>query len=142
MNAKRVTEAQILAAAEKAGGLRVYNLRPAGKRPGSWNFTLKTDGGRWRKFSDRERQKVDGGTFNPTVPGAVCWHGHGEFLRELFRLAPDAVVKTAIAIYRGEENFLRGYPYTYDEPVPYFGFYGKSAGETVCQCDLDRETGE
>ncbi len=30
---------------------------------------------------------------------AVCWHGHREFYRELFRRAPDAVVTTKLARY-------------------------------------------
>lgn len=42
---------------------------------------------------------------------AVCWHGHREFFRALFALAPEAVVSTALARYTAE-NFESAYPST------------------------------
>lgn len=36
---------------------------------------------------------------------AVCWHGHREFMRELYALAPDTVIITTFARYEGSAHF-------------------------------------
>lgn len=36
---------------------------------------------------------------------AVCWHGHREFFRALFRRVPDADVTTALARYTSPAHF-------------------------------------
>lgn len=58
------------------------------------------------KFLRGESAKVT------TVPGAVCWHGHRDFMRALFKRAPGAVLKSAFATYRGAEDFERTYEAT------------------------------
>lgn len=42
---------------------------------------------------------------------AVCWHGHRDFFRSLFQVAPDASVKTAWAQYNAS-NFEDVFPET------------------------------
>jgi hypothetical protein len=44
---------------------------------------------------------------------AACWHVWRDFLAELFELAPKAVVRTALATYRGRDGFERDFPATY-----------------------------
>ena len=36
---------------------------------------------------------------------ALCWHGHRDVMREIFKLAPDALLITALARYEGIEGF-------------------------------------
>lgn len=43
---------------------------------------------------------------------AACWHAYRDVLAELFRLYPDAVVRTGMAVYRGAVGFLADYPPT------------------------------
>jgi hypothetical protein len=40
---------------------------------------------------------------------AVCWHGHRDFMQEVFRRDPDARIKTAMADYRGAADFEAKY---------------------------------
>jgi len=40
---------------------------------------------------------------------AVCWHGHRDFMRALFRRSPEMRLKTALADYRGSDDFERTY---------------------------------
>lgn len=40
-----------------------------------------------------------------TIPGAVCWHGHRDFMRALYVLAPAAEIRTAFATYKGAAHF-------------------------------------
>lgn len=43
---------------------------------------------------------------------AVCWHGHRDFFRALYRRSPDARIKTALADYRGSDGFEAAFPAT------------------------------
>lgn len=42
----------------------------------------------------------------------ACWHAYRDVLLSLFRRYPDAIVRTGLAVYRGQEGFLRDYPAT------------------------------
>lgn len=69
---------------------------------------------------------------------AACWHAYRDFLRELFRLAPTAVVRTSLATYRGAEGFERDFPATYRNNIgsqiePHW--YG-----TCCECTENAPT--
>lgn len=44
---------------------------------------------------------------------AACWHAYRDFLAELFRMAPNAVVRTMWATYRGRDGFEMMFPATY-----------------------------
>lgn len=102
-------------------GVRLYNLRESGH---GYAFTLKTGEPderridwrgrlvwrpRYQRVSRREQQSTarghEGKWFSRAVPGAVCWHGHRDFFRALYRLAPKAIVRTAMAVYRNADNF-------------------------------------
>lgn len=40
---------------------------------------------------------------------AVCWHGHRDFMRAIFRINPNAVIRTAVENYYGAEEFEKKY---------------------------------
>jgi hypothetical protein len=44
---------------------------------------------------------------------AACWHAHRDTLRALFLLEPTAIVKTAMATYKGLSGFEETFPDTY-----------------------------
>ncbi len=81
--------------------------------------TLKTDESKsYRRFSERTTYRNGA----PRVlPGSVCWHGHREFMRALYRLAPDAVIVTALARYDGSEHFERTFESTRALPAQRMG---------------------
>src|ERR1700738_1255430 len=49
--------------------------------------------------------------------GAVCWHGYRDFMLDVFKGAPEAVMVTAMARYEGIEDFERKFEYTGDQNV-------------------------
>lgn len=42
--------------------------------------------------------------------GAVCFHGHRDFMREIYKINPQAVIRTKLAAYVGSEGFERVFP--------------------------------
>jgi len=76
-------------------GFRVQ-LCTAGERTPSGR--VKPGTARYRRLSSRDGR---------TVPGAVCWHGHRDFMRALFARCPEAVIISALATYRGADDFER-----------------------------------
>lgn len=159
MNVKNATSSQIEDAADVVG-VRPYNLRESGK---GYAFQLKTraDGAMrqrldWRgklvltapyqRLSTQVKRSTakgyEGTEYQAVVPGAVCWHGHRDFLRELFRLAPDAVVRTAFITYRGAADFEQNYRETrYGKPGEGSTIYGSSAVPyaEACTCAENEE---
>jgi hypothetical protein len=93
---------QALAAANKDynGNLCWNRFEPKGK---SINFTLRVKSshalGARISFSGRH------------IPSA-CWHAHRDFMREVFELAPDAVLTSCRAQYEGKAGFEANYPKT------------------------------
>jgi len=130
MKAYGVTAEKIANAADTIG-VRPYNVTEhGGKRP-YVTFTLKTGerderridwrgksvlSPRYQRLSQRTRLSQDAKHpetyFNPVVPGAVCWHGHRDFMRALFALAPDAEIRSAMATYKGSDNFEQTFGFT------------------------------
>lgn len=43
---------------------------------------------------------------------AACWHAYRDVLTELFNRFPNAVVRTAMAHYKGQDGFNENYPDT------------------------------
>lgn len=43
---------------------------------------------------------------------AACWHAHRDFMRAIFDIAPDAVLRSSMAVYRGKAGFEASYPDT------------------------------
>ena len=135
MNVASKTQSQesLWSAAEDAAqtaGVRVYNLRESGK---GIAFTLKTGehaeprvdwrgkvklSPRYQRLSQRAERSTargfEGVEYQKVVPGAVCWHGHRDFLRAFYALVPDAKIRTAFITYQNAEHFEATYRDTYD----------------------------
>lgn len=43
------------------------------------------------------------------IPGAVCWHGHRDFMRAVFSILPDVRITSRLADYRGVVDFEAKY---------------------------------
>lgn len=127
MKVTGATAEQIQQAARETG-VRIYNFRESGH---GFAFTLKTGehatpridwrgktvlSPRYQRLSQYTQTSTarghEGKQFARVVPGAVCWHGHRDFFRALYRLAPRARVRTALAVYRNADNFEEEYPRT------------------------------
>jgi len=116
-------EVDLVNAAAKVG-VRV-DLRGGGR------FGLKTDGGIKTNKKHPKYRKI--GRYGRTVPGAVCWHGHRDFFRELFELKPEAVIETALATYKGAEHFEDTYRDTRWGSGGRGSFVG-TLGQQECDC--------
>jgi hypothetical protein len=101
----------------------------------TWTAGIRRDGAGYRfRLALRERlptgelkfQKIG---FHGRRTSGVCWHGFREFLFVLFREFPDARVKTALADFRGREQFLMTYRYTRNR----VGWNFDTLGSCVCQ---------
>lgn len=126
------TETQINDAA-KLVGVTVYNLRKVTKKAESHRFTLHTAGigSKYRRKSSFGR---GGETVTKTIPGAVCWHGHRDFMRALFTVEEYGRIQTALADYKGRDDFERSFPFVNDYSNEYQG-NGYVDRETFCVCD-------
>lgn len=95
MYVKGITTTQAEDAAAKVG-VELYNMRPERKgiafvlRPKYQSTTFRAI----NKHRGAHRRKW-----------AVCWHGHRDFMRELFKVNPDAVISSVLATYKGEDDF-------------------------------------
>lgn len=105
---------ETLEAVAKSVGVTLYEVRPTNTKGTGWQFTLRPNGSRYYRRGRNNRRVW-----------AVCWHGHRDFFRALFDLAPDAKVRTTVARYDGREGFEKTYPSTGDrnigsifEPLP------------------------
>jgi hypothetical protein len=89
--------------------MRENGWRTRGKFAGrqELRFVLKPQAG-----SDTYRLVRESFGGKPRRCWAVDWHGHWAFMEEVFRLDPDATIKTAIATYEGLEGFYATAPAT------------------------------
>lgn len=84
---------------------------------------------KYRKFSENG--------FSPRREiHAVCWHGFRDFFLAVFDEFPNARIDTAMADYRGREDFRRTYPLTASQNVGSI-MYPQYADE---QCNCGRES--
>jgi hypothetical protein len=153
MQVRNATEEQVYTAAEEVG-VRICNLRCGGSRRPYLTFILRTGEPSvyrrdWRgktqlapayqRKSQRARistaKETHGKVFCPTVPGAVCWHGHAAFYRALYKLAPNAWVRTAKAVYTSAEQFEATYRDSANKPGGAFsGPYSPLPYQQACGC--------
>lgn len=78
--------------------LRVRDSKKAGHKLGRPRFNLQTGG-----IEGKQRRLV-----------AACWHVHRDVMIEIFKLNPNANLKTAMAHYKNKESFYDLYPGTAD----------------------------
>lgn len=94
MKALNCTEADLQKAAKKTG-VRLMDARPEGT---GVRFRLALVGEKYRRMGHTGRKVA-----------AVCWHGHQDFFRALFRINPKAKIRTCQAAYDSPEHFERTY---------------------------------
>jgi len=99
-----VNETQLQICADEVG-VAIFNLRKDGR---ALRFGIRPTGE--RIDGDYKYQRV--GHRNERRVFAVCWHGHRDFMREVFKREPDARIKTSMADYKGAENFEYTFPDT------------------------------
>jgi len=127
MLVRNATQEQIEAAAAevgvrlRGGGYTGIVERQTRRHGPEFRFTLRTgEAPPWQRLSQLARYSRarghEGEAYNPVVPGAVCWHGHREFFRALYRHAPDAWIRTAIATYTSAAQFEATHRATLDNP--------------------------
>ena len=106
MNIKPVTTAQMetaLATVNQSYDGNVIFNRFDTERNGKINFTLRV---RDSKGPGARRSHT-----GRRIP-AACWHVHRDFMTALFDLAPDAVLRSCRACYKGKAGFERDFPAT------------------------------
>jgi hypothetical protein len=105
-----VTENELLRAARTVGVSLDYS--PVAQGRGlrlrlTTSGAVRTASGRLKvppPYARRAHHRNDDGS-RRLLTRSVCWHGHRDFFRALFELAPEARVVTAMATYRGREDF-------------------------------------
>ena len=92
----------------------IYNGRPPIRRDGrALYFGLRPDPGCKDEDGNHRYQRTSASAFHSERRVfAVCWHGHRDFMREIFKRDPSARVKTAWADYKGVEDFEEKFPET------------------------------
>lgn len=110
MKIKGLTEQQIRACAEEAGAFRLDNVRKIGNFV---FFTLRMRNCTPTRKAEREddhhpdmRYRKLGSNMERWT-GAVCFHGHKEFMDAIFEMNPNAVIVTVVARYAGKEDYDR-----------------------------------
>ena len=75
--------------------------------------------GNWIHFTIRVKKCGDPGTHIGTHRRTfhACWHAHRDFMRAIFRKAPDAILHTGIASYYGSEGFEHEFPHTASQNI-------------------------
>lgn len=72
---------------------------------------------RFRTFNRRTERRIN----------AVCWHGHREWMLQVFRLVPEATIATTLVTYRGVRDFQTRHEST----------HGWATRDRSCTCDED-----
>lgn len=116
MKIKGLTEQQIRECAERAGAFRLDNVRHEGNYT---LFVLRMKNCTPTRKAAREdphhpdmryrRHKLGIGWRGARWTGAVCFHGFEAFMRECFKLNPNAILRSAQAAFLGLEDFDRKY---------------------------------
>lgn len=65
--------------------------------------TLGPRGGKHWEVTNYQRTSRDWD--HQRTVNAVCWHGHRDFMRVLFKLLPDLLLVTGLAHYHGKNGF-------------------------------------
>ena len=128
MKAWGTTEQDIRASADEVGlAIHSDDVTPVG-RALQFRLALGPDKDSYRSIKRGRRI------------AAVCWHGHRDFFRALYRRSPEARIKTALADYRGTDDFERIFPATGQGNV---GSWAEpQAAQDACDCSFDVRLGD
>jgi hypothetical protein len=111
-------------------GVTPHQLREDGR---ALRFTLRPDRSLGKLGGDYKYQRTSSSGFHPDRKVfAVCWHGHRDFMLEVFKCNPEARIKTMWADYKDREDFLDKYEATGYHNVGSM-MYPMQARE-VCNC--------
>jgi hypothetical protein len=107
MKIKGLSLEQIESAAKSAGDFRLDNVRTQGNY---LLLTLRMNGCTPTRKRDRENDALPSMRFRKIGfsghwTGAVCFHGFEAFMRECFKLNPEAIIRTTRAAYLGLADF-------------------------------------
>ena len=69
----------------------------------SLNGTKKYQRAGFMRNNDGSRRKI----------GSVCWHGHRDWMKAIFKINPDAIIISKLARYDGIDDFNSTFPDTY-----------------------------
>lgn len=114
-------------------------IEPVGK---GWRLTLKLQSSRdpfHRHGQSRPSLRLsnDGCGKRMTY---VCWHGHRAFMRALYQLAPAAVIRSSLAVYKGRDDFERTHETTAWGRDPQRGIgsmFSPLAYSDACDCERE-----
>lgn len=139
MQARFITREDIEAAAAEIGvRVEIDTLNAAGDRHKVKLFPLVpveayTPSGRRRRGENGDAPYQRVGVMNDgRRVNAVCWHGFRDFFRACYRRAPDAVFRTAVATWKGSQDFEERYRATGYANVGSMMF--PIAHANVCRC--------
>lgn len=123
-------------------GLSAYGnngIRPVGR---GWALTLKLESSTDPFHRHGARTITRDRTISNNGCGKrmtyVCWHGHREFMRALYRLAPDATIRTGLATYKGARHFEEtheGTAWGHDPQGGIGSLYAPLAYSDACDCE-------
>jgi hypothetical protein len=126
MRIRGITREQAAQAAERVG----VELNPdTDEKNGVLRTTIRPDSSLKPAQRAYTRFSANRGLARRRV-NAVCWHGHRDWMRELFRINPDAVISSALATYRGVRDF--------DEKFSATALTSVGQGQTMvdlCECN-------
>jgi len=109
---------------------RNHSINKVGR---AFSFGLRPDVSLGRSEGDYKYQRTSASGFNADRRVfAVCWHGHRDFMIELFKRDPDARLKTMWADYKGRDSFEDNFEATGYKNVGSM-MYPMQARE-VCNC--------
>jgi hypothetical protein len=132
MQVKNASKRQLEQAANSIGA-RLYGLRALNRKETRWRFVLRPNGSeqyrmiRFSSFYKSGQRKVN----------AICWHGHREFFRALFRLAPSAESRSMCGHWTAE-NFESDHVASGRQNVG--SRFEPLAREDACDCNLADST--
>ena len=133
MIAKHLPDFGLLLLAADESNVRIRDFKPLNTKRDRWRFTLAlAESKQYQRLSPSGR-KV----------GAVCWHGHREFFRALFRICQTSDAcrdKTAVSsnwsggkVSYTAENFERTYPATGYQNIG--SSFQRMAYREACVCE-------
>lgn len=107
MLVKGITEKQIIQTAKKVGvaingaSYHVGYFNGITKKGNYLSFTLRIKPGapldvKYRKYGFSGRR-----TYH------ICYHGHYEFMRRLYEINPNTIIRSTMAVYKNKEEFER-----------------------------------
>lgn len=132
-----ITPDQFDSAVMRAGIRYGGNLRPEhGSRQSATRFRARVlpvaTGyrlyGKGKDLAPGQRRSWNGQRIN-----AVCWHAYRDVMYAVFAINPKARIATALAIYRGLDDFERKFPATGDRNIG--SMMAPAYMPELCECE-------